>query len=502
MNFYITPDGLLETRGGSQLLTDTATAVVGDLPEQHLFMRRAASGALTITHMLKSGTVLYEYNTTTGVFDSVKTGLSSNRASMVNFISAAGAEVMLLADGENFIMYDGTTVTDIAAKFTAGPATDKPRYLFVKWNVVFAAGDDSNPDVVFWCDPGSPNTDWPASGFLILDGGVDKIMGLGEIYDYVFVGALNSSHIITGRTAATFAPIKVNSGVGTTSHWSIVSKDSFVYWGNASGFYVGKLRAAEDDGMDVNYIAQGMQNTFLGIEDAAWDNIQGAYHERLKLIFWTIKTNGADTPDQLFVYSTARSHPELPAPEFGQDLRFVWAGYYSGLDFSCVKVIEDSNGKEELYVATSAGKVYKMHTGYKDLRAVDVATGTDIAYEIRSREETYGGLVRVMEFLPTFYQRHNGGFNVQFLLDRSELFPTTAITLTFKGDVPFWGGGTWGGTVWTTKPILAARVVLKKKAYSVIVIIKSDGSNAQEEGTWIGHDLKHQNISQKQGKAA
>jgi hypothetical protein len=127
VNFYMTPDGLLETRGGTQRLTDTVLASTGALPEGHEFVARETDGTLTRRWMVKSGTVLYEYNSSTGVFDSKKTGLSTDKASMVNFVNAAGAEIMLYADGANLLMYDGTTVTDIASNFTAGPGTDIPR---------------------------------------------------------------------------------------------------------------------------------------------------------------------------------------------------------------------------------------------------------------------------------------------------------------------------------------------------------------------------------------
>jgi hypothetical protein len=511
VNFDMTPDGLFETRGGSQLLTDTAVASVAANPGLFQFIARATTGALTLRTMFKSGTVLYQYNTSTGVFDSKKTGLSTNKASMVNYVNSAGNEVMVYADGENLFTYDGTTITDIASKFTAGPGSDIPRYLYVKWNVLFASGDDANPDALIFCDPFKPDSDWPAAGSIILEGGVDKVTGLNEIGDHVIVTAVDSIHIVTGRTGATFAPIKVNSNVGCTSHWSIISHGNVTYWANPTGFYMGRLRALEDEGMVVEPISQHMENTYSGIISGGWNNIEGTYHPRFQEIFWSVQSDGANTVDQLFVYSTVQSRPLNPPAEFesGLDLRFVWAGYFSGLDFGSVAVLKDANGRSDLYAAGQTGFVHKMHTGYKDGRAVGVDTGTNIAYEIQSREETYGGVARVTEFLPTFYQKHNGGFNVQFLINRSVLFPTSPINLTFRGNIPYWNNGTdpnisskWNSTVWTSKPILLARTILKKKCYSIIAIVKSSGSNTQEEGTWIGHDIKHQNISQKQGKAA
>ncbi len=511
VNFDMTAAGELETRGGSQLLTDTAAASTGEFPHEHQFVVRASDGTLTRTRMLKSGTVLYKYNTSTGVFDSVRTSLSTARPSMVNFVSSTGADIMLYADGSNFLMYDGTSFTDILSNFTAGNATSAPTCLLVKHNVVFAAGVKEDPDVLFWCDPNSPNTDWPTQGFAIIAGGVDKISGIGEIYDYVVVTALNSIHLLTGRTSATFAFFQVNGNNGCSSHWSIISQGGYIYFANASGFHIGRLRIAESDGMEVDYIGGNMQITYNNITAGFWDNIVGAYHDDKKQIYWTVKTAGATQPDRLFVYSAVQSSPASPPSQFGPDIRYVWAGYYEGLDFNSVIVHQDADGKDFLSVANASGQVYTMHTGFKDKRAVGVDTGTNIAYEIRPREETFGRVgdtVRVVAFFPTMYQKHNSGFSVQFLVNRSVLYPASAVTITFSGNIPYWHDGTdaritseWDGTVWADKSVLSAKIGLKKKCYSIIPIITSDGSNAQEEGTWIGYGMTYQRMPQSQGRA-
>jgi len=512
VNFDMSPDGQLDTRGGGIKLTDTAVASTGESPELHQFIKRETDGTLTLKTMLKSGTVLYGYNTSTGVFDSVQTGLSTDRASMINFVNAAGAEVMLYADGSNFIMYDGSTVTNIASNYTAGNAASAPRYIFAKHNVCFAVEDD-NPDVLFFCDLLAPNSNWPSQGFLILEGGIDRITGIGEIYDYVLVTTLNSVYIITGRTRSQFALIKVNSTNGCTSHHSIVSHEGFVYWANQSGFKIGKLRRADSDGMEVEHISNNIQNTFEEGKDGFWNNIVGTYHSEKKSIYWTMKAAASDQPDRLFAYSVIRSRPELPPPDHpGPDLRFVWSGYYEGYNFNAVKVIEDSTGKDELYVADEAGLVYLMHSGYKDKRAVGASTGTDVSYEIRGREETRGGAgreFRIMTFLPLFYQQHNGGFNVQFLVNRSQLVPSSAVTVSFRGNIPYYNDGTvasvttlWGSSVWSLRPVLNAKISLKTKVFSVIPLIKSSGSNPKEEGTWVGCSWIIQDFPVVQGKAA
>ena len=513
VNFDMSKDGHLETRGGSQKQTDTAVGTSDAVPNRHVYIKRETDGTLTRVKLLKSGTSMYKYNTSTGVWDSIRTGLASlNRGCFVDFVDSSGNEVVLYCDGTNFLMYDNSSFTDILAKFTAGPGTDCPRYIFVKHNVCFASGDDTNPDVLYWCEPLSPDLNWPTSGYAILEGGVDKITGINELYNYVIVGCLNSVYMLTGRTSATFALVKVNSESGCTSHWSMITHGGYVYWANGTGFQIGKLRAAEDDGMDVEYMSFNMQTTFADIVDGYQDIIQGAYDDEKKQIYWCIKTGSNSHPDKLFIYSTVRSRPAQLPPEFGPDLRYVWAGYYSGLNFNSVSVTEDANGKDELHIVDDAGVDYFMHTEYKDKRAVGVLTGTDVAFEIRTRAETFGGrgvTARVMEWFPTLYQKHNSGYTVQFLVDNTELFPANPVNVKFTGNIPFWNDGgdplittEWGSTIWAVKPILNAKINLAKKCYSIIAIIKSDGSNAQEEGTWVGYDMLYQRDPIPQGKAA
>ena len=511
-NFDLSKDGFMETRGGSIKITDTDPASTGSFPTAHIYTKRETDGTITRKRMMVSGTVLYEYNTSTGVWDSKQTGLATDRVSMVNFVNAAGTDVMLLADGNALYMYDGSSVSNITANFTAGSATQAPRYLLVKHNVCFAAGDDANPDVLFWCDPLKPNSDWPSNGFALLEGGLDKITGISELYNYVIVGCLNSIYMVTGRISATFALFKVNNDQGTTSHWSMVSQGGYVYFANSSGFFIGKLRAAEDDGMDVEYISQNMQRTFSNIVAGFWDNIQGTYHDGKQAIYWTVRTGSNSHPDKLFVYSVIRSQPVLGPPEFGPDLRYVWAGYYTGINWNSITVQKDSNGKDELYAIDNNGTMYLLHSEFKDKRAVgESVAGTDVSYEIRTRAETFGGrgvTARVMEWFPTLYQKHNGAFSVQFLIDSTELFPASPINIKFTGNIPYWHDGTddqisatWNGSLWVGKPILNAKLSLAKKCYAVIAIITADGSNTKEEGTWVGYDMLYQRDPIPQGKA-
>lgn len=514
VNFNMTAEGEMETRGGSIRVTDTVVASTGQMCEVQEFVKRETSGALTIIKLWKSGTSLYAYNTSTGVFDAVATGLATAKPSFAKFYAAAGGEIILYADGTNFCKYDGTTWTSILTAFQAGAGSGCPKYIFAKHNVVFAAGDNNFQDVVFYCDAGAVDTAWPAGGSIeVADEGIEVVTGLGELYNYVFVLGMGSAGIITGVDSTEFAYIKVAS-TGGLSHWSIVSQGQFVYWANANGINVGKLRAAEDDGMTVDLCSNHVAVSYGDIVDGSWDEIEGCYNDNTKHIYWAVRTGVSATPDKLLAYNVTRSHPEQVADARFPDTRYVWAGYHesAAFSFSALAMMQDGNGTYDMYVGGSDGYVRKYMDGYKDDRAVGTSTGTNVAYELRTREEIGASLsaeMRIRTLMPTLYQKYNGGFSVQAVINRTRLHPATPRPIVFRGNIPYWNGGAnanvttqWGSTIWSRKPILGAVVNMGQKANSVFFIFTCDGSNAREEGTLIGYDLLIQALRKPSRKAA
>jgi hypothetical protein len=191
----------------------------------------------------------------------------------------------------------------------------------------------------------------------------------------------------------------------------------------------------------------------------------------------------------------------------------VWAGYLEGLDFNSIARLQDADGVEVILVGTATGLVLEMFSGFKDSRAVGAVTGTDVSYEVRSREETLspgvGRTMRVKKLLPTMYQKHNGAWNLQYIVNRSQLLPSTAKTIKFTGRIPYWHDGSdpkisskWNNTVWTAKPTLTATINVGKQANSILFIFKMSGSNVKQEGSWVSYDLHVQRLPTTRRKAA
>jgi hypothetical protein len=519
INFDMALDGKLESRGGSYFINATSANPSGNMTYLHDFVQRGTDGQVTHTIIAKSHDTIYKYNTSTKVFDSVRTGLSTNKPSIVNFVNDAGNEVMVYADGENFATYDGSTWTDISSNFNAATGRDKPRFLLVKHDRLWAAGDDNNPDVVFVSPSMSPDTDWGTNTWVRIAGGLEKITGLSEIYSHVFVAGQNSMHIITGFTPVDFSPIQVSDETGCSSHWSIVTVGSEIYWANETGIHIGRLRAAEDDALNTELISLNIQVTYNRIADGSHSTIEGVYFAPKKQIYWSIRDSpdGRSDADRLLVYSVARSSPHATRQSFGPDTRFVWAGYHAftgaAQSYTSIAVIKNSSEVPEFYVGGIGGKASLMYSGYKDLRAsLAATTGTDLTYEIRSREETFGGTARTARvgyFYPTFYQKHNGSCTAQFILNRTVLKPDAARAITFRGNIPYWNSGSssqitskWGSTIWDKKPVLSAKIRVGHQAHSMIYLIKNDGSRAKDEISWVGYDMDYQSLHRVRGRDA
>jgi len=520
VNFDMALDGKLESRGGSYYLTTTAAHAAGNMTYLHDFTRRGTDGTVLHTIIAKAHDTLYEYNSSTGVFDIIQAGLSTNKPSIVNFVSDAGREILAYADGENFAIYDGSTWTDITGNFNAITGRDKPRYLFVKHDRLWASGDDGKPDVIYFSPSLSPDTDWGANDWVRIAGGLEKVTGISEIYSHLLVSGQNSMHIIVGLTPVDFMPIQVSDEAGCSSHWSIVTVGSEVFWANETGIHIGRLRAAEDDALDTEAISLNMQVTYDRIAAGSHGEIEGVYFAPMKQIYWTIKDgpDGNGEPDRCLIYSIARSSAGIAPQAFGPDTRFVWAGYHTftgaAHTYNSIAVIKNSNEIPELYVGGDNGRAVIMYSGYKDARAtVSATTGVaNVEYEIRSREETFGGTARTARvgyFYPTFYQKHNGSCTAQFIVNRTILKPTTSRAITFRGNIPYWNSGSsaqitsqWGSTIWDKKPVLSAKVRVGHQAHSIIFLVKNDGSRAKDEISWVGYDMDYQELARVRGRDA
>ena len=495
VNYVMSREGVLTQRGGTEKKSDTVLGNLG-VWNVHQFFINTLGGVTTTVLLCKAGTVLYKFNTTTVVWDSLETGLVDNKASMVNFLDGSGGDCFVYADGTNFFRHDGTTRTNITPL-----SVNAPRYLEVDDNVLWSA--ETNAQRVYFSAANDPAT--LGGSIYVGSDGAGGITMLKRMENYLAVGTPKSIHIITGTAAANFARVRVLRGVGVESHWSAVAVGDGLFWVDQGGFRHGWIPSERADAMVVDTISGNIKRRFDNIKDGTLGVVEGVYDEVNGNILWGVNPSGESNHTEVLVFSLWHSTLKAQKPLGGPDQRYVWSGYWDGVVANAMAVVQETSGKNVVYFGGSDGFVQRYDpTLYKDSCAVDATTGTDITPIIYSRETYFPTTARsalVKTFFPRLFQRKNGTSSVQWVVNRSRIAPNTARTIRFYGNIPYWNGGTnsnittkWNRTVWTRRPILNAIVSLDwlgVTCTSIFFIITGDGSYAKSDFSWSGHSLDY-----------
>lgn len=495
INFDMTPEGMLSSVGGS---IRTAAATLGATTKVRAIkeFRSVAAGVVTRTYLVWAGGALYSYNQTTNVFSSaIVSGLADVRPSIAIFRDNAGVDVVYWTDGTNFRFYDGSTVTNVLTNFQAGAAgATIPRYIWAQHDRLWAFAGTTDHKRVYY-SPGFPahaEQNWGANDYVTL-GGAQLGVGLSAIGNLVLVGCEDSIYVVTGvggTSSDPFIPVRVSAEVGIASHWSIIPHEGLVYFANENGFCVGKLRAALKDSMEIEVISGNVQQAFEDIGDGNWDDIEGVFFEPKQQIYWSVQTTDATNPDRLMVYSVARSTPLLDKPPFGRDLRFVWAGYHSGLSYNAIGVVRNSDGLEVLYAGGADGFVRELYSDYLSDRLSDDTGGSAVVYEIDPREEDWGGPgsnAKVHSVFPHLYMRQNSTMKFEYILSQSQRLPDTAKVITLSGNVPFMHDddvdvtSLIGSSILLEKPIATVPLRIGRKCKSFQAIFTNVAAVTDEE---------------------
>ena len=500
-------EGFLTQRDGTVKVSDTATGASDIVYDIHGFYKHNSDGTITRYTLIKAGTVLYSFNSTTVVFDSVKTGLAATKASMVNFFNGSGVECVVYADGSNFGMWDGTTWTSLT-KPTSW--TTFPKYLEVDDNVLWMAGDSVLVYRLCYSESLDPTTIKANSFFEIDSGEGTAITGLKRMENYLLIGKENALHLILGSTFTDFSRLRVTRNVGVSSHWSIQSVGNVVYFVNNNGIWLGRLRALQEDGMDTELISGNIQRRFQTISAGTHNKISSVYDGANGQIIWAVNSTSNTYYDEAFVLSLWHSDPTLAKSLKGPDPRFVWAGVWVGLKLQSLATVQNSNGVEVVHIGGNDGFVRTtLSTLRKDNCAVGATTGTDIEWEVDTIElffPTTARTARVSKFYPILFQKYNNSVNIEWVVDQSQRLPVdnTGVaaprTIAFTGNIPYWHELTstdittqWGTSIWAEKPIIQAQVTLKWRgvmATSILFILSSEGTNALDDYSFAGFSIE------------
>jgi len=507
-NMHIDENGIARTRRGSRLLS--TTALNGAVTAIYDF-RRPNGAEYTNEWIVKAGKYLYSVNTDTYVATVITDLDTTTRPTFCTFQDENSISYVFIADGSNFLKWDGETLTSVASSYPW--AFGAPRYIFVYDDRMLAAGLDSDPYKVF-VSASLDGTDWfpgtstTAVYWTLKSPSGDRVMGLSQVYDYGVIFQQFGVTIITEADpeSDTSAQIQVSREYGTTSHQSIQSIGNTLYFADRDHIYKGVLREAIENGLEIVPIDKNIYEKYSESIDPF--NVVSVYDSANKEIQWGFRTGLSTRHNISIVYNVGLSK----AAE-----RDVWSGWFesdgyepytlaSGIRRYTAHYGDGTQYTAEKYVVLRGdedGFVYIMDddTKYKDDTYESSATVENaIVSEIYTAVIAPHGTTvvkRARDVTMIVYSNYNDSTTVQFIIDGRKL--STERTLSLKNIVPMWNDGTdtnqkqlWNNTIWAERPVLVKPIAMNTPFQYLQAIITNAGSNAKDEISYSGIELYYQ----------
>ncbi len=467
-NCHIDANGIASTRRGLRKINDVALdgAITGI--QQY---SKPSAGTMVRTVIITTPTTIYEWTSGT-TFTGIGNLTATDRPSMVNFLDGTSTSVILIANGTDFYMYDGSTVANATAGFQS---TSNPRYLTVFDNRLAASGCDDDPNAVFMSALRDCGT-WGATDYFLFESDTDRerVTGLGTMFSLLTVLKRQSVYVVTeGNPGSdTVKQVRVAQGFGTTSHWSVVTRGENIFFTDGQGSYRGRLSELVTDGMLVKKIGDKVKYKWADGQD--YDVTQGIYDLKSDTIMWGLRLVASDKCDCALVFNPVLSvFDSSTAPDDP-----VWSSVFDGTGFRFYTAgsVINSSGVAETWVGDEDGYVYVLGEDTQE----DDATET-IETEIGlAHIAPFGHSMRKFftVFTPLLYQKTNETTDISFTVDSSFLAPVTAVK---SGTAAYWSAGisdahtqSWGTTVWKDRPMLPYLIDVKRTGYFILPWIFND----------------------------
>ena len=280
------------------------------------------------------GTTMYKYNEGTSDWDSIKTGLTDG----LDYSFLTYKDLVYWTNGtDNFMSYDGTTVSEHAA-------VPKGKYMALENDLAYMAGVSTDPSTVFYTNA-NPAT-LHADGFqndepVNQDEGI--ITGLAMFGPLLVVGKDQGVYLVNVfASPVSIDPLDFDGDV--QSHRSMVNVENDLLFMSDRGVY----SMAQRQGTTASYRAFPWSNSIdkeiKKISDKS--SCAAIYFPRTNNVFFAVDSGEVNRNDKMFVYSTLVSSP-------GQR-RFTWTEYLN-INANDFTVYEDSAGEEHLLVANAFG---------------------------------------------------------------------------------------------------------------------------------------------------
>ncbi len=490
-NMHLDHEGMARTRRGSRLLS-TFDDPVSCIFDYHMVIAGEPSSELLVV----AGSKWFKVNYATGVETEIHTLSTDTKPTIVAFNNGSGTMVAILANGTDFLMYDGTTVSNVTSGFQSA---SNPRYLLVYDNRLFATGCATDPYVV-WVSAIEDPTTWGANDYFSQGNqGGDRYIGLGVLGPYALLfKKFQVEYVTEGNPQSDTVQHLVSSRqYGISSHWSYVTEGEVGYFVDESGIYVA-YRESSQGTVRVEQIHEKVKNTFSQITQ--FDTIHAGYDPNRNEIMWGLQETGKDHPNVALVLNT-----KLTKLDYYQGWKIIWGGRFEGDGYvpSVFGNYVDSTGKILLLRADDVDSLYVMDedSQYKDGSEDVVAkiyTGAIAPYGLSGRC-TFRGVT------PSLWQKNDGSTNMAWVTDASyhgsdiTALVWNNVLVSLTGDVPVWNEGNqasylqvWGSTIWAENAVIPVTLDINVVGHYIEFMIWCDGTNADDEFEYGGLEFSFQ----------
>lgn len=324
LNYEFAFDGSIKKRAGSSKYNAAAIGAAGEV--HSLFRYYQADG--TKKFLCIEGSTLYEGNDGAGTWASVGSVTGTGKAKFATWQD----KVYFVNQNGLVRNYDGTTLGPVASS----PTTCK--YILFRGDRLYAAGDNSKPNRLYFTDTGDPTTWTTGTNYIdIRDDDGDVITGLAVIQDTLVIYKRNSIWLLYGNDAASFQLQMSSNLVGCDAPYSLVEFGNKHYFLDRIGVYVFDGTNAVNISENIYRDVLDNGNALADIPAGRLDDAVGTIYERQYYLGYS-RIGDAEN-GEIFVYNirlNAWSRSEgISVSSFanwngGDDEGQLYSGDYSG----------------------------------------------------------------------------------------------------------------------------------------------------------------------------
>lgn len=272
---------------------------------------------------------------TTATVSVLATGLSN----LARYTFAAQNDIAYITNGVNVMSkWDGTTYS---ATSPGSPPTAK--YVQVHKNIMFLAGNTTNPSRLYFSALADPET-WPALNFIdVGKGDGDRITGLAILLDRLVVTKNNSVWILEGDASTNFVLRRITDSAGCVDQHAIVYLKNTLGMLAHDGFYF-------FDGVQMVLASEKIIGTFQALNSSQLGIASAVYYPSIRKVFISVPGSGMLFNDTTLVFD---------------ELRTAWT-VYKGINAACWLIWRQFNTDHLLFGDATTGQMHDAETGYSD----------------------------------------------------------------------------------------------------------------------------------------